>query len=253
MTKVVYSIGDIHGRKDLLVALRKLIVADAKKNGFEDKTIVYLGDYVDRGPDSRGVIELLMNKPLEGFNNICLKGNHEEMMFKAVEWYTKGPGSRSSWTDWVQMWTTNGGWPTLRSYGIEREDIVGGNEWENVEALLPKDHIYWMKALPNYYIDGDYLFVHAGIRPGLTLEEQTSNDLLWIRSEFINSIEDHGYKVVHGHCPTKGEVDFKFNRINIDTGAVWRGVQHALVLHDGQERVIKTPKFETLDEIQQRT
>lgn len=256
MTKVVYAIGDIHGRKDLLVALRKLIVADAKKNGFEDKTIVYLGDYIDRGPDSQGVIDLLMNKPLEGFNNICLKGNHEEMMFKAVEYSTRA--THSSIQSWRDMWVLNGGVPTLKSYGVQPNPVTEWTgaedlfDWDEIEEALPKEHIYWMKALPNYYLDGDYLFVHAGIQPGVPLDKQEPKTLLWIRNTFLDSIEDHGYKVIHGHSTTRSEVDFKFNRINIDTGAVWRGVQHALALHDGQERVIKTPPLGKLNEMEQR-
>lgn len=258
MSKVIYAIGDIHGRKDLLVAIRKLIKADAKKHGFEDKTIIYLGDYVDRGPDSKGVVELLMNKPLEGFTNVCLKGNHEEIMFKSVEWSTRTTGERSSWSNWRDMWLQNGGRRTLASYGIDHlalENQAYGDKmvtWNDVIDIIPKEHIYWMKALPNYYVIDDYLFVHAGIRPGVPLWKQKAETMLWIRTAFLESEEDHGYRVIHGHCPTKNFVDFRENRVNIDTGAVWYGEMYALALHDGQERVIKTPKFDAVSEKEQR-
>ncbi len=253
MSKVVYAIGDIHGRIDLLKTIRKLIKTDAKKHGFEDKTIVYLGDYVDRGPDSKAVVELLMNKPLEGFNNICLKGNHEEIMFKSVEWSTRSTGSRTSWSSWTDMWMQNGGRPTLKSYGIDPNDIDSGKiKWQDIQNLIPKEHIYWMKALPNYHVDGDYLFVHAGVFPGIALQDQRPEWLLWIRDRFLDSDVDHGYKVIHGHCPTDGAVDIRKNRINMDTGSVWRGVQYAIAIHDGQERFIKTPRFSMLSDHEQR-
>lgn len=253
MSKVIYAIGDIHGRLDLLKVIRKLIKADAKTHGFDDKTIIYLGDYVDRGPDSKGVIDLLMNKPLEGFNNICLKGNHEEIMFKAVEWSTRSTGMRTSWSSWPEMWMQNGGRRTLKSYGIDAYDLESGKiEWSDLINLIPKDHIYWMKSLPNYIIDGDYLFVHAGIFPEVPLEQQDPRVFLWIRDRFLDSTEDHGYRIIHGHSPTKGEVDIRSNRINLDTGSVWRGVQHALVIHDGQERYIKTPMFSMMSDKEQR-
>jgi len=254
--KVIYACGDIHGRLDLLVAIRKLIVADAKKRNFEDKTIVYLGDYVDRGPDSCGVIELLMNKPLNDFTSIHLKGNHEEIMFKAVEWSTRT--TKSSMQSWRDMWLLNGGMPTLKSYGIDPlaldNDAYADKKvtWSDVRDAIPLEHIYWIKALQNSFIDGDYMFVHAGIMPGLPIQMQKPETMLWIRDRFLNDETAHDYRIIHGHCPTKGFVDFRSNRVNIDTGAVWRGVQFALALHDGEERLIKTPELGRLDDIDQR-
>ncbi len=253
MTKVVYAIGDIHGRRDLLVAIRKLIKADADKHDFDERTIIYLGDYVDRGPDSKGVVELLMNEPLDGFLNICLKGNHEEIMFKSVEWSTRATGERTSWSSWNHMWLQNGGRPTLKSYGIDAYDLESGKiEWSDLQDLIPKEHIYWMKALPNYYVIDDYLFVHAGIKPGLPLWKQKPETMLWIRDAFLDSDLDHGYRVIHGHSPTRGFVDIRKNRINMDTGSVWNGVQYALAIHDEQERLIKTPMFSMRSDEEQR-
>ena len=251
MSKVIYVIGDIHGRIDLLVALRKIIVADAKKHGFDDKTIIHLGDYVDRGLDSKGVLDLLINKPLEGFTSIHLKGNHEEMMYKAIEHSTRSTAGKSSIQNWRDQWVLNGGIPTLKSYGIQPNPVTvwtGSHDlvnWSKAEQDIPKQHIYWMKALPLYHIDGDYLFVHAGLFPGIPLQEQEPASLLWIRGRFLDCNEDHGYRVVHGHSTTHdGKVDIRSNRICMDTGAVFHGIQYALAIHDGQERILQTPHFD---------
>jgi len=141
----------------------------------------------------------------------------------------------------------------MQSAGIDPNDLDSGKiKWSELQNLIPKDHIYWMKALPNYYIDGDYLFVHAGVFPGIPLQQQKPEWLLWIRDRFLNSNLDHGYRVIHGHCPTEGHVDIRKNRINMDTGAVWRGVQYAIAIHDEQERFIKTPMFSMLSDEEQR-
>ncbi len=256
MSKVIYAIGDIHGRLDLLIAIRKIIKEDAKKHGFEDKKIVYLGDYVDRGPESSGVIDTLMNKPMNGFTEIHLKGNHEEMMYKSIDEFHRSIDGRSSFSSWKDMWLTNGGNATLRSYGIDVGCV--GQSWKSVVERITKKHLYWIKALPCRYIEDNYVFVHAGIQPGISLYNQKNKTMMWIRDVFTqceDSFLDHmgnPYKVVHGHSPSLGGVTIKHNRIGLDTGAVWTGIQHAIALYDGQERVLKTPQFNLMSDSKQR-
>ncbi len=257
MSKVIYAIGDIHGRLDLLIAIRKIIRADAKKHGFEDKKIVYLGDYVDRGPDSKGVIDALMNKPMDGFTEIHLKGNHEEIMYKTLDESNRAIAGRSSYGSWRDMWLTNGGVATLTSYGIDVNTAV--QNWNSIIKKVTKEHLYWIKALPCRYVEDDYVFVHAGVRPGVPLYEQKNQEMMWIRDLFLHYEGQHldhmnnPYKVIHGHCPTSGEVEILHNRINCDTGSVWRGIQHAVAFHDGRERVLKTPQFKLMSDSEQRS
>ncbi len=256
MTKVIYAVGDLHGRLDLLIAIRNMIKFDAKKHGFEDKKIVYLGDYVDRGPESAGVVDTLMNKPMDGFTEIHLKGNHEEIMYKSIDESNRSIGGRSSFGSWRDMWLTNGGGPTLESYGIDVNTAV--QSWNSVTKKINREHIHWMKALPCRYVEDNYVFVHAGLQPGVALYDQNNQVMMWIRDEFTHCDDpflDHmnnPYKVVHGHTPSLGGVTIKHNRIGLDTGAVWTGVQHAIALHDGQERILKTPQFNLMTDKEQR-
>lgn len=256
MKKVIYAVGDLHGRLDLLIAIRKIIAADAKKHEFEDKKIVYLGDYIDRGPESAGVIDALMNKPVKDFTEIHIKGNHEEMMYKCLDAHNRSIAGRSSYGSWRDMWLTNGGIPTLESYGVDMN--MAAQVWKTEIQKVTKEHLYWMKKLPCRYVEDNYVFVHAGLRPGVPLYDQKNEEMMWIRDRFLHAEGPHldhmgnPYIVVHGHCPTKGEVEILHNRINLDTGAVWRGVQHAIALHDGQERVLKTPQFNLMTEEEQR-
>lgn len=225
---VVYAIGDIHGEGGKLDLLHSMIRADARSRTAERKVAVYLGDYVDRGPDCAGVIERLTDDPLPGFEKIFLKGNHEEFMLHFLE-----TGDASS------GWFHNGGLNTLESYEVE---IRGRFLWrpdstdlrEQLLEKLPDRHRKFLERLDLRHIEGDYLFVHAGIRPGRPLEDQTAADMLWIRNLFLDSEEDHGYIVVHGHTP-RDFPEVRPNRIGIDTGAVYGGKLTALVL-EGEER-----------------
>ena len=189
----VYAIGDIHGRVDLLRRLHRQILDDAKDAPDKRKVIVYVGDYVDRGPDSFGVIDMLTHEPLEGFERYLLRGNHEDMMTGFLETGTGG-----------EMWLMNGGRDTMDSYGIGLWDMLLdlGDLEKARQGLLhavPESHLKFIKDLELHHREGDYLFVHAGILPGVRLEEQTERDLLWIRGEFLDSDADHGFVVVHGH------------------------------------------------------
>ena len=237
MSKVIYAIGDLHGRADLLHAIRKIIDADAKKHGFSEKKIVYLGDYVDRGPNSKEILETLSKKPMQDFIEVHLKGNHEEMMYNAF---------RDGRKAFVDLWVNNGGDTTLASYGITENHY----HLYNVTSRTVERHLDWMNALPTSHRDGRYFFVHAGIYPGIPLEDQENEVLLWIRKPFLHykglHIDSNKqlFKVVHGHTPSLGKVEIFDNRINVDTGSVWTGKQYAIALHDNMERIIQTPQFD---------
>lgn len=225
---VIYAIGDIHGERGKLDLLHSMIRADARERDAARKVVVYLGDYVDRGPDSPGVIERLTGDPLPGFEMIFLKGNHEEFL---LHFLVTGDSSSG--------WFHNGGLNTLEGYGVEAR---GHSLWrpdsgELRDALddnLPDRHRRFLEALDLYHVEGDYLFVHAGIRPGRALEDQTAADMLWIRNRFLDSDEDHGFMVVHGHTP-RDFPEIRPNRIGIDTGACYGGKLTALVL-EGEKR-----------------
>lgn len=221
----VYAIGDIHGRVDLLDELHRMIAADAA-NARDERLIVYLGDYIDRGLHSREVVDRLIAGPPAGFAAVHLMGNHEDMLLDFVETTEGGVN-----------WLHNGGNTTLHSYGValpanprEDEDLVQAR-LDFLEAL-PERHLAFYRGLRLTHVEGDYLFVHAGIRPGVPLEKQDPDDLIWIRNSFLNSTADHGYCVVHGHS-ISNEVDDRPNRIGIDTGAYATGQLTALAI-DGE-------------------
>jgi serine/threonine protein phosphatase 1 len=208
----VYAVGDIHGRVDLLRILNGLIHEDAYARQAPRNVVVYLGDYVDRGEDSRGVIDLLLREPLPGFERVHLKGNHEEVMIRFLEDTALG-----------QNWLAFGGMDTLASYGV-RPPVPGCSRTELERAQrelalnLPRAHFEFLRDLPLTHEEGDYFFAHAGVRPGIKLDQQEAKDLLWIREEFLQSDENLGKVVVHGHSITE-EPTVRRNRIGIDTGA----------------------------------
>jgi serine/threonine protein phosphatase 1 len=205
----VYAIGDIHGRADLLADLIARIDDDVRRRPIAEVIEVYLGDYVDRGVDSRGVIDLLALRMVKN-RAVCLRGNHEVML----ETFLRDP---SSLRDWVPM----GALQTLDSYGVSLTPKKTPNELHRLLSdRLPRAHQLFMECLRDSFSCGDFLFVHAGIRPGVPLERQQTSDMHWIRNEFLDSTEDHGWFVVHGHSPVP-HPDIRNNRINIDTGA-WR-------------------------------
>lgn len=222
----VYAIGDIHGRLDLLSRLHRMILDDARAAKGGDRILVYLGDYVDRGPDSAGVIELLSQEPLPGFTAIHLKGNHEDFLLRFLDDTSSGTA-----------WFANGGVETLRSYGVDMEYVDRDTPARLLDKLsrrLPARHLDFLRALSLNHCIGDYLFVHAGIRPGLAMELQSATDMLWIRGEFLNSAVKHGKIVVHGHTITDLP-EVRDNRIGIDTGAFFSNRLTCLVL-DGTDR-----------------
>lgn len=219
----VYAIGDIHGRLDLLRALHEKIQRDIEVSQPEETIVVYVGDYVDRGPDSKGVIgTLIRGAPFQAETHY-LKGNHEDALLTFLE----DPG-------FLRLWRDYGGIETLASYGIKVPYDADGEDWINevhykFTAALPKTHLAFLQGLKPSYELGDFYFTHAGIRPGVPLEDQQAADLLWIREPFLTSRRFHGKMIVHGHTPQEQPV-IKTNRIGIDTGAYVTGALTALVV-----------------------
>lgn len=219
---IVYAIGDVHGRDDLLEVMHGRIVSDHRSRypGAE-AVIVHVGDYVDRGPNSLAVIDRLMGG-VAGFVTICLKGNHEAMMLECA-----GSDDPQLWS----MWRANGGDATLRSLGLERR--FGRCDRRQLEEALGAKRLTWLRSLPLTHRTADALFVHAGILPGRPIDLQEESDLLWIRDGFLDSDEDHGFLVVHGHTPMETP-DIQPNRLGIDTGAVFTGRLTAAVLGEAE-------------------
>jgi serine/threonine protein phosphatase 1 len=221
-----YAIGDVHGRLDLAKELVARIKADSRARGPERPLIVFLGDIVDRGPDSAGLVEWLM-VGLPWADLVCLMGNHEAAMLDALA------GDAQA----ARMWLRQGGIETLASFGVAADILDGGETTAIVaagRAAVGAIRRQWLEALPLSHWLGDYYFVHAGVRPGVSLDEQTPDDQLWIRAPFLGSRREHGALVVHGHTVV-GAVDERDNRIGLDTGAYRTGRLSALGL-EGRER-----------------
>lgn len=211
----VYAIGDIHGRADLLETLLERIEAHAARYAEFRKVLVTLGDYVDRGAGSKGVIERLLTPPA-GFETVYLMGNHEDLMLRFLSQPADGG-----------VWMQNGGEATMTSYGVPVDggwDVDRAKEWRDALAeAMPPAHLGFLRGLAMQHTEGDYLFVHAGVRPGVPLRRQDPEDLMWIRDEFLRSDRDHGKVVVHGHSVAFKPEEFpsadRPSRIGIDTGA----------------------------------
>jgi len=230
----LYAIGDIHGRADLLRQLLRVIEEDAQGLAPEtQKILVFLGDYIDRGHESREVLDLLLSGPLPGFLPHFIKGNHEEMMML----FLNDPTYGITWCDY-------GGLETLDSYGVTqstlaRHPMAYDAASEVLSAVLPPEHLSFLDTLETSLVIGDYLFVHAGIRPGLDLDAQQDRDMLWIRDRFLRSKENFGKIVVHGHT-VEAKVQARKNRIGIDTGAFITDILTCLVLEGDTRRLLQT-------------
>lgn len=211
MQTITYAIGDIHGRLDLLDQLLNLVEADAMARAANAK-VVFTGDYVDRGADSFGVIERLMAGPRRRTDQfICLRGNHDDLFVKAV-------GS----SDTVPNWAWHLHWHTIKSYGAERATC------KDIAAL--REHATFLAGLPLFHDDETQLFVHGGIRPGIALDLQSDEDLMWIRDDFLSHTGPLPRRVVHGHTIMGDTPVTTPNRISIDTGAYKSGILTAAVL-----------------------
>ncbi len=229
----VYAIGDIHGRLDLLSEMSRRILADFATLGLERLTLVFLGDYIDRGPNSAGVIDFLLD--LAAAPGLCfhaLKGNHEDVLLQFLD----DPATGSSWVE-------HGGAETLASYGVSpprlKSDKAG---WvatrDKLQNVLPPKHLAFLMSLDLCLEFGDYFFVHAGVRPGVGLNHQDERDMLWIRDEFLTSSAKWDKIIVHGHTPLEAPA-ITDTRISLDTGAYATGVLSAVRLVDDKRKIIQ--------------
>jgi serine/threonine protein phosphatase 1 len=227
----LYVIGDIHGRSDLLDRMVEEIDRDFKTCRGCSGLTVTLGDYVDRGPDSRGVIDRLARNPFPT-RYVALKGNHESLF----ETFLRDPSAGA-------YWRNIGGLETLHSYRVPVNELMVGKGFDRAAAALndavPDDHLRFVTSLKLSLTVGNYFLCHAGVRPGTPLERQNAEDLMWIRDEFLNSSMDFGKVVVHGHSPTEWP-DVRRNRINIDTGAFATGRLTCVVIDGERQRFLFT-------------
>jgi len=225
----IYAVGDVHGRADLLSEIFARIDQDCRAYPTKNPLQIYLGDYIDRGPHSREVIDLLIMRQ-QKHDVVCLKGNHEALALQFL-----------SDPEILPQWKSLGGDATLRSYGISsgRGDDTRSQREAAIafHQALSEKHRAFMEGLVLSHTCGDFFFVHAGVRPGVSLDKQSPYDLLWIREEFLLCEEDFGKVVVHGHTPV-GKPDIQPNRINIDTGAYATGRLTCVVLEGDRLRFL---------------
>ncbi len=225
----IYAIGDIHGCRDLLDRMIEEIRNDLAAHPVEHALTVTLGDYVDRGPDSRGVVERLAQNPFP-MEFVALKGNHEAMLAQ----FLRDPSVGS---EWARL----GGLETLHSYGIDVGPLMRGRGYEPAaaafEKALPGTHVAFLASLRVSLSVGRYFFCHAGVRPGVPFARQREYDLLCIRDAFLHDRTDFGKIVVHGHSPSP-EPEIRPNRINIETGAFITGRLTCAVLEAEQPRFL---------------
>ncbi len=232
--RLIYAVGDVHGRLDLLEDLLKQIAADIQKiKPAQKPVLIFLGDYVDRGAYSRGVIDCLLTlTALPDIELRVLKGNHEQAMLSYVSDPEFGPA-----------WLQNGGAATLVSYGVAAPQTrIPTDIWEQArEAFaqaLPAEHLEFLRGLELYAEYGDYIFVHAGLRPGVPIERQVEQDLLWIRNEFLEERRPFAKVVVHGHTP-EPEPFLGEMRLGLDTGAYATGILTAARLHGTEQAILQ--------------
>jgi serine/threonine protein phosphatase 1 len=228
--EAVYAVGDIHGRADLLDDLLQRIAHDAARHADDHvRRLVFLGDYVDRGSASRAVVERLLRPPLPSFATIYLRGNHEQAMLDFLDERSDG-----------QAWLTYGGAETLMSYGVSVMGCSTNELRGALAAALPPPHLNFLRACILHHTVGDYVFVHAGVRPRIALNAQDPLDLLWIRDDFLDAAEALPGKVlVHGHTIRKRQENLA-HRINIDTGAFFSGRLTCVVLRSNTRRFLAT-------------
>ena len=229
----VYAIGDIHGHVDLLKAAHDRI----RKDGGEGAQVVHVGDLIDRGPDSRGVIDYLMDGQAKGRAWLVIKGNHDRQLphfLRDPHWIDPRAADPRDW-----LARDSGAETTLASYGVA-DARLRPIEAVHAEALhaVPQAHARWLDGLPLWHLTPRALFVHAGIRPGVDLRAQSEDDMLWLRRPFQDDLRDHGVLVVHGHTPVRQPTHYG-NRVNIDTGAASGGPLTVIRLDEGGVQVVE--------------
>jgi len=230
-----YVIGDIHGQLDMLRSVHERIGRDDAAHGGGGQ-VVHVGDLIDRGPDSRGVVDYLMRGPAEGRPWIVLKGNHDRFLPRFVEepdWIDPGLASGRHWLDHANL----GAGPTLASYGVTRDGRSHADVLADTIRAVPEAHLRWLDGLPLWHLIPGALIVHAGIRPHVDLSRQTEHDLLWIRQGFLDDATDHGILVVHGHTVVDQVTHFG-NRLAIDTGAAYGGPLSVVVFDGGEPQLL---------------
>lgn len=225
-----YAIGDIHGHLDKLEDIHRRIAQDRKETGDTDAPVVHLGDYADRGPDVPGVLDFLGSGLKKGAPWVLLRGNHDRMMWH----YLQSPSQNDPFrNDLHWLLKPVGGRATLAGYGV---DISESRALDAIHAdalrKVPQRHVDLLANLQNFYRLGACFFCHAGIRPGIALHAQRTDDLVWIRREFLDDTRDHGALIIHGHTPAE-TVTHAGNRLNVDTGAAYGGPLSCVVIENG--------------------
>jgi len=227
-----YVVGDVHGRLDLLDRLLDDIHAEIERDKPEKVLLVFLGDLIDRGPSSAQVVERLRTYRRQDIRPIFLLGNHEEVVLRILA------GEVEHLPDWLRF----GGAQCLESYGADPRLIAAASDEAAIAAVraaIPDRHAAFLRTFVDTCGFGDYLFVHAGIRPGIALDQQRQSDLRWIREPFLSDESAHGFVVVHGHT-IRPEVEERINRIGIDTGAYRTGVLTALAIEEDRHWYLRT-------------
>lgn len=227
-----YVVGDIHGRLDLLDRLLGDIQREIAESPPRQTLLVFLGDLIDRGPNSAQVIERLRNYRADGIRTVFLLGNHEEVLLRILD------GD----TSLIESWLRFGGAECLKSYAVDPRHVADLSDEAAIEEIrhaIPATHQEFLRSFVDTCRFGDYLFVHAGIRPGVPIDRQLQSDLRWIREPFLFDETDHGCVVVHGHTISP-MVEERANRIGIDTGAYRTGVLTALAIEDERRWYLST-------------
>jgi serine/threonine protein phosphatase 1 len=225
----LYAIGDVHGRLDLLEAMHERIRADIAARKPADWRVIHLGDYTDRGPSSKGVLDFLIDARIRDQRTITLMGNHDWGLLDFI-----------AHPDPNGLFAHNGGAETARSYGIDLRfspDAALREGHAELRQTIPVEHLAFLRLLPRSISFGDFFFCHAGIRPGVKLEEQDPKDLIWIRHEFLDHPGLYEKVVVHGHTPSD-EPEVMPNRINVDTGAFYSGVLTCAIIHGADKMLM---------------
>lgn len=227
-----YAVGDIHGRLDLLDHLLGKIHADIAERPRRKTLLVFVGDLIDRGPSSAEVIERLRTYEHPGVQTVFLLGNHEEVLLRIL----------AGEAELISKWRWFGGTECLNSYGVDTKRLARLDDRDAlqvVKSAIPTSHVEFLERFDDSCRFGDYLFVHAGIRPGVEIDQQRQSDLRWIREPFLFDETDHGFVVVHGHT-IRPEVEVRPNRIGIDTGAYRSGILSAIAIEETQSWLLDT-------------
>ena len=227
-----YAVGDVHGRLDLLDQLLDKIHDDISRRPARKVLLVFVGDLIDRGPNSAQVVERLRTYRRPAVETVFLLGNHEEVLLRIL----------AGEADLITKWRSFGGKECLESYGVDTAKLARLTDEEAlaiVSKAIPAEHVEFLQSFDDSCRFGDYLFVHAGIRPGIEIDQQRQSDLRWIREPFLFDETDHGFVVVHGHT-IRSEVEMRPNRIGIDTGAYKSGVLTALAIERSDSWLLDT-------------